>query len=167
MSAAPINAGGSRVMGPLIPPVVAVLGLVAAIVFGAAYSYAEIEDLISWDFVLLRGPELFAIVTYGESDPLIPVWGVAVPSVVMVLATALMASRTTGGFGGRLLVGFLVGPVLAILAAIAALVGLASLDLFEVADTGEFVGRAAGAAFGAGAISGMLGAVLSIAIRRP
>jgi hypothetical protein len=92
-----------------------------------------------------------------------------IPVVVMVALSAVLTSRTTGGSGGRLLVGFLVGPALAALTVVMTLISWLK-NWGDYGDS-EFIWgeiwRAGVGGLVLGSVAGLVGAVLSIGVRRP
>jgi len=162
--------------GAAIPPLVAALTLLITTAYATLYALIEWGSLDPADvFFTVAAPTVFGAPFVGydsvgdwlDYGPFGGGWTIAIPLVAVVLLTAILVSRTNLGAGARLAVGGLVFAPLALLAGVSTLIADNLLTEGAYYDLGEVVLKAAGGAAIVGLLGGLLGALVSIAIRPP
>lgn len=159
-----------------VPPLAAAIALIVTTIYAAAYELIEWGEIGAVDWFLtgaattvLRSP----LLGYGSVDewlsyaPFGGGWVIAIPFIALMFATMLLASLTRTDTGQRLAIGGLVFAPTILFTVLLTLLNYAVVGADYFGGLGEALAKGAAGAAIVGLSGGLLGALLSLAIRPP
>lgn len=162
--------------GAAVPPLAAGIALLATTAYATVYELVESGEIYSIDwFLTAAAPSVLGspFLGYGSVDewlsyaPFGGGWVIAIPFVALLFATMLLASLTRTDTGQRLAIGGLVLLPTVLFTVFLTLLNFAVVGPDFYAGLGEDLAREAAGAAIVGLSGGLLGALLSLAIRPP
>lgn len=162
--------------GPAIPPLAAAVALIVTTAYATAYTLIDFGSIFSPDTFLtgaaptVLGSPFTGYYSFDEwlnYAPLGGGWVILIPVVALLMTTGLLASRTSTGVGGRFATGGLVFVPTVLFTVFLTLLNYAFAGADYYDSLGEVLARGAGGAMVVGLVGGLLGALLSLAIRPP
>lgn len=176
--ASPSPAARRGFPGPLVPPLAAAIALVVTITYAVAHTLIDWGELPNSEaFITGAVPSLLGSPFVGDISfrewldyaPFGGGWALAVPLIALIVATALLLLGTSSGVAGRFAIGGLVFVPMVVLTILSTLLNyaIANTGYYDYEGLGEVLLRGAGGAAIIGLLGGLLGALLSVAIRPP
>lgn len=162
--------------GPAIPPLAAAVALTVTTAYAIVYTLIDVGSIFSPDtFLTGAAPAVLGSPFTGyysfdewlEYAPFGGGWVISIPFVALILTTGLLSSRTNTGVGGRLAIGGLVFVPTVAFTIFLTLLNYAFAGGEYYDSFGAVLARGVAGAALVGLFGGLLGALLSLAIKPP
>lgn len=150
-----------------VPPLAAAIALLVTTAYATTYELVELGEIYSVDWFLTGAAPSVLSSPFSSYAPFGGDWAIAIPFTAVLLSTLLLASLTKTGIGQRLAIGGLVFAPTVLFTILLTLLNFAVVGPDVYVGLGEDLAREATGATIVGLLGGLLGALLSLAIRPP